>query len=382
MLVCTRPGGHRTHAEHRAQPAAGGASRCWPAAVDLTPLPHARGCPPLCVRVPAPAPAPAPARRYLTHGPIKLAQSGAIVRYIAKLAKMDGRTVNSWAQHEMLISASDDIYQLFREALHAKGDKAAAWDELVVFKLPTHFKYVCVRSSVCVASVLGTLARGLNLRTTQHRNLFRKDPPLSRVRTPHVFPRAISAAAALWPWLVEGSVTRPGAPFRTLEGTWRSCWTRAGSSQGPALILCLPLSLSLSLSVSLCLLLALSLSRALSPPLARALSLAHPPPPPSPPPLCRSPLTLLPPMCCSRSKHGPHRAHLCVLVRAHRCSDVSACVPALHRSPCTLQRGRRRWRPGRVQCPHPRPRRGALHPQGLPQAQGKSCTRATLHEWC
>jgi len=65
---------------------------------------------------------------YLEHGDIKLAQSGAIIRYMAKLGNLSGDSIAKFAKSEMLIEESQDIFTILAKAQYA-GDKAAAYND-------------------------------------------------------------------------------------------------------------------------------------------------------------------------------------------------------------------------------------------------------------
>ena len=64
---------------------------------------------------------------YLVHGNVKIAQSGAIIRYFAKLSNLDGKTMQEFGVSDMLIEEYQDIFAaLSRCNYHT--DKAAAYN--------------------------------------------------------------------------------------------------------------------------------------------------------------------------------------------------------------------------------------------------------------
>ena len=74
----------------------------------------------------------------LYHNNLTIAQSGAIVRYCAKLANLWPQKVEDEVMADMLIEQSEDIFKLFGKAKYA-GDEDAqreAWIELRDTKLP------------------------------------------------------------------------------------------------------------------------------------------------------------------------------------------------------------------------------------------------------
>lgn len=78
---------------------------------------------------------------YLVHGDVKLAQSNAILRYVAKLAGLQGSTDIAFALSEQLIEESNDIFQLLSKANHA-SDKAAGWESFFTNDGPKHLAYL------------------------------------------------------------------------------------------------------------------------------------------------------------------------------------------------------------------------------------------------
>jgi len=70
---------------------------------------------------------------------VTIAQSGAITRYCAKLAKLDGEG-SDWNTSEMMIEQHNDMFDCFVAAKykHASPDSDAAWDHCVKVDLPKH----------------------------------------------------------------------------------------------------------------------------------------------------------------------------------------------------------------------------------------------------
>ena len=63
---------------------------------------------------------------YLEDGDVKLAQSNAIVRYLAKKGGISGSTDAAFAMSEMLIEESADLFTMTAKN-HYAADKASAW---------------------------------------------------------------------------------------------------------------------------------------------------------------------------------------------------------------------------------------------------------------
>lgn len=66
---------------------------------------------------------------YLVDGDIKIAQSNAIFRYIAKKGNMQGDTDKDFAFSEMLTEEATDLFNMLAAA-NKSADKAAAFDAL------------------------------------------------------------------------------------------------------------------------------------------------------------------------------------------------------------------------------------------------------------
>ncbi len=66
---------------------------------------------------------------YLVDGDIKLGQSNAILRYLARKGGIEGDSDADYALSEMLIEACVDIKALLRTA-YRSGDKEASYDAL------------------------------------------------------------------------------------------------------------------------------------------------------------------------------------------------------------------------------------------------------------
>ncbi len=72
---------------------------------------------------------------YLVDGDVKLAQSNAIVRYLAKKGGIQGNNDKDHALSEMLIEEATDLAGLFAGAMRSP-DKAAAYDALFTLGSP------------------------------------------------------------------------------------------------------------------------------------------------------------------------------------------------------------------------------------------------------
>ena len=63
---------------------------------------------------------------YLVHGNVKIAQSGAIIRYFAKLSNLDGSTMQEFGISDMLIEEYQDIFAALSRCNY-NPDKANAY---------------------------------------------------------------------------------------------------------------------------------------------------------------------------------------------------------------------------------------------------------------
>ena len=63
---------------------------------------------------------------YLEDGDVKIAQSNAILRYLAKKGGLSGNTEAAFATSEMLIEEANDLFNMMVKA-HYAADKATAW---------------------------------------------------------------------------------------------------------------------------------------------------------------------------------------------------------------------------------------------------------------
>lgn len=66
---------------------------------------------------------------YIEHGDVKIAQSGAILRYAGGLAGTSGGSGKPFAVSEMLIAEAEDLFNMMGKANYS-SDKAAAYTEL------------------------------------------------------------------------------------------------------------------------------------------------------------------------------------------------------------------------------------------------------------
>eukprot|EP00038_Savillea_parva_P009537 m.184162 g.184162 ORF g.184162 m.184162 type:complete len:255 (+) comp16052_c0_seq1:41-805(+) len=76
---------------------------------------------------------------FLTHGPLKIGQSGAISRYIAKIGGLSGGSDADFAMSEMLLCETDDILAILSAAKYRLGNTAEAWDEALEVRVPPHY---------------------------------------------------------------------------------------------------------------------------------------------------------------------------------------------------------------------------------------------------
>ena len=65
---------------------------------------------------------------YLVDGDVSLAQSGALIRYVARKGGLSGETDADFAKSEMLIEEMQDIFTALVKAQYA-SDKAQAYVE-------------------------------------------------------------------------------------------------------------------------------------------------------------------------------------------------------------------------------------------------------------
>ena len=80
----------------------------------------------------------------LLHGDRRIAQSGTITRYCAKLAGLWPENVDAQVKADMLIEHCNDIYNMFAKCKYA-GDIAAqkdAWETLAKKKYPEHLAWL------------------------------------------------------------------------------------------------------------------------------------------------------------------------------------------------------------------------------------------------
>lgn len=66
---------------------------------------------------------------YIEHGDVKIAQSGAILRYAGSIAGTSGGSGKPFAVSEMLISESEDLFNMMGKANYS-ADKAQAYNDL------------------------------------------------------------------------------------------------------------------------------------------------------------------------------------------------------------------------------------------------------------
>eukprot|EP00349_Pseudokeronopsis_sp_Brazil_P001448 CAMPEP_0202961636 /NCGR_PEP_ID=MMETSP1396-20130829/5711_1 /ASSEMBLY_ACC=CAM_ASM_000872 /TAXON_ID= /ORGANISM="Pseudokeronopsis sp., Strain Brazil" /LENGTH=197 /DNA_ID=CAMNT_0049681617 /DNA_START=93 /DNA_END=686 /DNA_ORIENTATION=- len=81
---------------------------------------------------------------YLEDGDVKIAQSNAILRYVAKKAGLDASEDPKWfGMSEMLIEEASDMYSLLAKANNSE-DKTVAFNELLSAdgKMAQHFGYL------------------------------------------------------------------------------------------------------------------------------------------------------------------------------------------------------------------------------------------------
>jgi glutathione S-transferase len=78
---------------------------------------------------------------YLTQGDFKLAQSGAILRYVGSLAGSNGSTDREIAFSDMLIDETSDIFNVLGKAQFS-ADKAAEYAEAFAIAVPKQLAYL------------------------------------------------------------------------------------------------------------------------------------------------------------------------------------------------------------------------------------------------
>ena len=67
---------------------------------------------------------------YMEHGSIKIAQSGAIQRYIAKLGGLNGKDDAEYAKSEMLLCEAEDLFSGMAKCMYTPGkDKNECFNE-------------------------------------------------------------------------------------------------------------------------------------------------------------------------------------------------------------------------------------------------------------
>lgn len=76
---------------------------------------------------------------YLTHGNVRIAQSGAIMRYVAMKAGLDGREDDvDFARSQMLLEEHQDLYTLYTNAMHSPEGRVAGFQALFAAGSPLH----------------------------------------------------------------------------------------------------------------------------------------------------------------------------------------------------------------------------------------------------
>lgn len=76
---------------------------------------------------------------YLEDGDVKMGQSMAIARYLAKKAGLQGDNDKDFAMSEQLIEESNDIYTVLARAKYSPDDKTEAWNNALQVTIPQHF---------------------------------------------------------------------------------------------------------------------------------------------------------------------------------------------------------------------------------------------------
>eukprot|EP01121_Diplochlamys_sp_Union-15-3_P008356 TRINITY_DN2218_c0_g1_i1.p1 TRINITY_DN2218_c0_g1~~TRINITY_DN2218_c0_g1_i1.p1 ORF type:complete len:207 (-),score=57.54 TRINITY_DN2218_c0_g1_i1:47-637(-) len=77
----------------------------------------------------------------LVDGDVKVAQSMAIARYIAKKANLSGESLADFGMSEQLLEESDDIYGLLVKA-NSSHNKAEEWKKTFETELPKHWGFL------------------------------------------------------------------------------------------------------------------------------------------------------------------------------------------------------------------------------------------------
>jgi len=75
---------------------------------------------------------------YLEDGHVKMGQSMAIARYMARKAGLQGDTDSDFAMSEQLIEEQNDLYVVLAKAQYATGDKTEAWKNALEVEVPKH----------------------------------------------------------------------------------------------------------------------------------------------------------------------------------------------------------------------------------------------------
>lgn len=78
---------------------------------------------------------------YIVHGDVKLAQSNAILRYVARIAGLSGDNDAEFALSEMLIEEATDLYNMMVKANYS-SDKGAAYTEMFAGPFKTQLEYL------------------------------------------------------------------------------------------------------------------------------------------------------------------------------------------------------------------------------------------------
>jgi glutathione S-transferase len=81
---------------------------------------------------------------YLEDGDVKFAQSGAIIRYVAKKGGLDGDNLADFAKSEMLIEEMQDINTLFVKAMYAPEGRVEGFQKLFAADSSLHYQLSCL----------------------------------------------------------------------------------------------------------------------------------------------------------------------------------------------------------------------------------------------
>jgi len=77
---------------------------------------------------------------FIVDGDLKIGQSMAISRYLARKGNLLGESDDEFAASEQFVEEQNDLYNILAGAQYAPGDKAAAWKKAEEVQLPAHLE--------------------------------------------------------------------------------------------------------------------------------------------------------------------------------------------------------------------------------------------------